>query len=274
MRALASAAALVLLVAACADDGPERLARTASPSDLEALADGGLLVAERATGRIVRVDARDELDVLATLDVVAEPGQRGPLGIVARGDDVFAASTRAGDGRLVVTDVTDTPPLVVWEGPPSADLANGGRLALREDDLVLAPAAPSGKLLLLDPDGAPTQRPRLLSAGWSNPFAFTVAGDAVWVADNAPGRRPERWARGETPAPTQVVELSGTSAPTGILAEDGALLVCGYVSEEVRRYELGHDDFQVVAGGCRYDLARLADGRLVLADDAGVVVAA
>ena len=106
-----------------------------------------------------------------------------------------------------------TPHRRVWTGPPSATLADGGHLALdRRGRLLIGigdlqqptriddAAYPNGKILALDPAGPAGQRPTILSAGWNNPFAFAVAPDGrVWVADNSPGKRPERIGRGDRP---------------------------------------------------------------------------
>ena len=273
------------LVACGGDEGPERYATTGALSDLEATDGGGLLAAERLTGRILALDGDGGVDEVAQVEVVAEPGQRGLLGIVADGGDTYASYTRAEDGRLVVAQVAPGDERLVWLGPESADLANGGRLALDGDGLVIGIGdltepdlvddldAPNGKLLGLDPQGEADQAPEVISSGWNNPFAFTIADDgSIRVADNSPGGVPERLARGDTPRPSEVVELEGQAAPSGVLSDGADLLVCGYVSEELRRYRPGSPEPEVVAEGCRYDVARLGDGRLVLADDDGVVV--
>jgi len=277
---------VLVAVAACGGaDGPERVASTAALSDIEARPDGGVLLAERTTGRLLAIDADGREQELAQVAVVSEPGQRGLLGIASDGRATYASYTRGGDGRLVVAEVAPDEERIVWRGPPSADAANGGRLALWDRGLVIGigdlsepalvddPDAPNGKLLLLDPSGPPEQEPEVISAGWNNPFAFTVAGDgSILVADNAPGDVPERLARGDTGRPSEVVELQGSTAPSGVVTDGDDLLVCGYVSGELRRYRPDGADHEVVSGGCRFDVARLSDGRLALADDDGVVV--
>lgn len=283
--ALVGAAALCWFVSACSEgSGPERLASTAPLSDIEATPDGGLLAAERESGRILRIDEDGRQEELARVEVMSRPGQRGLLGIVSDGTTTYAAFTRA-DGRLVVAEVAPGEQRLVWRGPPSAEAANGGRLALTEAGLVIGvgdltepdlvddPRAPNGKLLLLDPFGRPDQEPQVISTGWHNPFAFTVADDgSLRVADNAPGDEPERLARGDTARPSEVVELEGTTAPSGVLSDGDDLLVCGYVSGELRRHRRGSRDFELVSDACRYDVARLANGSLALADDNGVIV--
>src|SRR5665648_375351 len=111
---------------------------------------------------------------------------------------------------------------IVWCGPPSATLANGGHLAFAPDGRLLIGIGdlqhprraqradtPNGKLLSLRPDGPPTQRPAVVSSGWNNPFAFTFTpSGTLWVADNSPGTRPERLAPGASdPRASTFLEL-------------------------------------------------------------------
>ncbi|MCA1656937.1 MAG: PQQ-dependent sugar dehydrogenase, partial [Actinobacteria bacterium] len=172
------------------------------------------------------------------------------------------------------------PILRVWTGPRSATLANGGHLALAPDgrlvigvgDLqdparVRDPGAPNGKLLALRPDG-PNARPAVLSTGWNNPFAFTFTPDGrLWVADNSPGRRPERLARGDTGGPAaQVTLLSRKTAPSGLAAISSTeLAVCGFTSGTLDRYRMQRGRWRfagAIARGCRYGVVRLPHGRL------------
>ncbi|MGH9164387.1 MAG: PQQ-dependent sugar dehydrogenase, partial [Acidimicrobiales bacterium] len=217
---------------------------------------------------------------------------RGLLGVaVDAGGRTFAAWTRP-DGRLVVGQVAPAPERLAWLGPPSTDLANGGHLVvapdgrlvigigdLRAPPLVDDPGAPNGKLLSLDPDGPPDQSPRVLSRGWNNPFAFTYTpGGQLWVADNAPGRRPERLARGDGGGPpTAVTELAGKSAPSGLAAlADGRLALCGFVSRRLDVYRVGGETARrgrrPLAEDCATGAVRLADGRLAYADESSIRV--
>jgi glucose/arabinose dehydrogenase len=182
-----------------------------SPVALTPLTGGGFLYAERLTGRVRRVGPDGRLDPQAVARVaVSTVGQRGLLGLaVDARDRVFGAFTRP-DPPFAIEVVELAPtPRVVWEGPPSTRLANGGhlifdpareRLVLGVGDLesraaVADPDTPNGKLLLLDPDGPADQRPDVLSKGWNNPFAFTLTAEGdLWVADNVPGEAGERMA--------------------------------------------------------------------------------
>ena len=152
---------------------------------------------------------------------------------------------------------------LVWRGPAASKLGVGGRLALAPDGrLVIGvgdlqrhgriddPEAPNGKLLALDVDAPADQRPRVLSGGWTNPFAFafTPSGD-LWVADNAIGGAKERLARGDKGSAADVTDLPPVTAPSGLAAlSDRKLVLCGYVSRELTRYAIG-------AGGARGERA-------------------
>lgn len=221
------------------------------PVALAVLDDGRVAVGERRAGRVLALSpdpgSATPPEVLATVDVdPGAEGQRGLLGLAALGDRLFAAWTRAGDGRLVVGQVVPGPTRLVWEGPASSDLANGGHLVvtadgrlvvgvgdLRRPDLVDDPAAPNGKLLALDPGGPPGQAPTVLSGGWNNPFAFTTTADGVlWVADNAPGQEAERLGRGDGEGAR--VDLPGRRAPSALVALGrGRLGLCGFLDGDL-----------------------------------------
>ena len=212
---------------------------------------------------------------------VATGGQRGLLGLAAdRRGRVYAAYTRAGDRRIVVDQIVPGARRRIWTGPRSATLANGGHLELAPDGrLVIGigdlqdpariedPRAPNGKLLALRTD-ATNVRPAVLSSGWNNPYAFAFTPDGrLWVADNAPGRRVERLARGDLGgAPEQVSELEPKVAPSGLVAiSNTELAVCGFVSGTLDRYRWRDGRWRsagTIARGCRYGVARLRDGRL------------
>lgn len=252
---------------------------------LAALPGGGLRVGVLQTGVI-----RDLGGPALTRVPVSTGGQRGLLGLaVAPGGATYASYTdRTGERRIVVDRVDVTPHRRVWTGPPSATLADGGHLALdRRGRLLIGigdlqqptriddAAYPNGKILALDPAGPAGQRPTILSAGWNNPFAFAVAPDGrVWVADNSPGKRPERIGRGDRPdAPLST--LAGKTAPSGLAAVgDRTLAVCGVVSGRLDRYRVASDGRVRFAGtiarGCTFGVARLRDGRLAISTPDGI----
>jgi glucose/arabinose dehydrogenase len=258
------------------------------PAALAALGDRGFLVGERRTGRVRLVTGTGDLDpepVARVAVISGEDDQRGLLGLAVDGDRVYASWTRAGDGRLVVGEVTGGGERILWAGPPSSELANGGHLAVVPDGRLVVgigdlenPAlvddsdAPNGKLLTLDPAGPPSQRPRLLSGGWNNPFAFVVAADgAIWVADNAPGDEPERIGRGEGQARgAEPAPLPGRRAPAALVElAPGRLGLCGYLDGELTVVDVRDGRPRLgdrLATGCRTGAAMLADGRLAISD--------
>jgi hypothetical protein len=282
-----------LALAGCGDDAPaprapaEPAGRAAAPAGAEVIAalaplpGGGLRYGELRSGRILD---RGSAKVLARVRVSTR-GQRGLLGLAVDGGRTYAAYTEPA-GTLVVDRVLPAPAQRVWTGPRSARLANGGHLAvladgrlalgigdLGEPERITDPQAPNGKLLALDPR-RPGAEPQVLSGGWNNPFAFDVApGGAVWVADNAPGRRPERLGSGTAPGPR--TPLPGRIAPSGLAALGGGeVAVCGVVSGTLERFRRGAGGAWRAAGRfpgpCRYGVVRLTDGTLVVSGDDGL----
>ncbi len=198
------------------------------------------------------------------------------------------ASWTTPERRLVVGRLRrHARPVIIWRGVSTATLANGGHLAAAPDGrLVIGigdrqSGSPTGRMLSLDPAGPATQVPRTLSTGWNNPFAFTFTpGGELWVADNAPGKRPERLARGDDAGgrPAAVTTLVRRPAASGLAAlNDDALALCGVVSGTLDRYERRGAMWRydrTLARGCRYGVARLADGRLAFGAENGVRVIA
>jgi hypothetical protein len=247
---------------------------------------GELLVGFLRTGELWRVPRtlpprREDLPRLS----VSRRGQRGLLGLATIHGITYASWTTP-DRRLVVGRLRAlTTPVVAWRGVRSTTLANGGHLAATPDGRLAIgigdrqTGMPTGRLLTLDPEGPATQRPRTLSTGWNNPFAFTYTPDGtLWVADNAPGTHPERLARGSTGGgpPAQVTVLDRRPAPSGLAALGrGVLALCGVVSGRLDRYELHGGRWRyarTIASGCRYGVVRLTGGRLAFSDDDGVRV--
>jgi len=218
--------------------------------------------------------------------LVSTAGQRGLLSLARIGDRIYAAWTTLAR-RLVVGRLrAGAAPVIVWRGFPTTTLANGGHLAASPDGRLVVSIGdrqsgrPVGRLLSLDAQGPANQRARTLSSGWNNPFAFTFTPDGrLWVADNAPGRQPERLARGDTAGgpPGDATTLDRRPAASGLAAiSSRALALCGVVSGKLDRYELGGDGrwryVRTLARGCRYGVVRLTDGRLAFSADDGIRV--
>lgn len=253
---------------------------------LVALPDGAVRVAIRARGVIEDVSATGPVGPPVAQVAVRADGQRGLLGVAVDATGRTFASWTRPDGRLVVGQVAGGVTRLVWVGPRSADLANGGHLAFRNGRLVIGigdllendrkndPAAINGKLASLDPDGSPGQTPQIVSSGWNNPFAFTVLADGtIWVADNAPGDTGERLARGDI-AGAEAVELPAATAPAGIdhLGAD-ELVLCGYKSRALLAYRLndGHPrQRRTLTSDCRTAVVTLATGDVIYAAHDGL----
>ena len=291
-RCLVAVCALYVLVG-CGGARKQPSSRVFAPgvSDVTAMVarpDGTLRVAIRAKGVIEVISAKGTVGPTLARVPVRTDGQRGLLGVaIDSSGHVFASWTERA-GRIVVGQVAPGPTRIVWNGPASADLANGGHIAFRHDRLVIGigdllhndrkndPAAINGKMVSLDPDGRPDQKPRVISSGWNNPFAFTVVpnGD-IWVADNVPGDRGERLTRGDGVG-TKPVELPRGTAPAGIdhIGSD-ELVVCGYKSAKLFAYSLVRDRPErprVLATDCSTAVATLPDGRVAYAADDGIHV--
>jgi hypothetical protein len=250
-------------------------------------ADGGLLVAPLGGGPIgfVRSDGK-LINSGFRAPPVRTDGQRGLLSLAVGPHDVLYASwTPRGSDRLVVGILGLRGSAIIWKGPHTSQSANGGHLAFEPDGRLvigigeskLRPGA-SGAMLSLDPNGPPSQVPRVLSTGWNNPFAFTFTPDgSLWVADNATGKKSERLARGDGGKPYDITNLPRKTAPSGLAAlPNGDLALCGVVSgtlDRYRRESKGHwKRIGTIAPRCRYGVVLLQDGRLAYADERAIRV--
>lgn len=297
-----SAAGVVIALAALtataairwtSDEPPEPrtlVADAAFPAAMAALPGGGLLYGERLTGRVVRVDADGATEVIGAVPVSIEGEQRGLLGLAVRDGQVFVSVTEP-SGRLQVERLDGD---VVWVGPPSETRANGGRIAFAPDgSLVIGvgdlldpeaaadPTAPNGKMLALDPDGAPDQQPVTLSSGWNNPFAFAFAADGtLYVADNVGGAGAERLAIGnQGPRPVVLATFPPDSVPSGVaITADGDLAVCTFLERTLRTYRVvggvAIPDAAPLATDCSIGVVALAGGSLAYADERTIRVLA
>lgn len=256
--------------------------------------DGRLLVGERLSGRVLRVDPAsgdsDELFVVEDLDADLEQG--GLLDLAVDTEGTLLTSYTASDAHLVIDEVdAKGTPTRRWDGPRSAERANGGRMAVlggdteAQDTLVIGvgdllepeqsplPDTANGKLLVINDAGDASP----FATGFNNPFAVGTDGrNTLWVADNAPGDDPERLVRVTAARTEEVASWTDTRVPSGVAVLDGGdLAICYYatgdlvlVDPEDPRGGTGPR----VADDCRYGVVSLGDGRLAYAADDEVVI--
>ncbi|MBA2553653.1 MAG: PQQ-dependent sugar dehydrogenase [Geodermatophilaceae bacterium] len=142
------------------------------PWGLAFLPDGDALVAERTTGRILRVTAAGEQSEEMTLPGVADLGEGGLLGLaVSPSYDtdgyVYAYYTTDEDNRIVRFPLGGDAEVLV-EGIENAEIHNGGRIAFGPDGMLYAGTGDAGntdnaqdtdslngKILRMTPDGTP-----------------------------------------------------------------------------------------------------------------------
>jgi hypothetical protein len=296
--ALALAALLpAVLLVGCGDDGPDAFSEgrriPAEQATVLAVVGDRLVIGERLTGRVTSLDLSDgagepdPTEITTIEDLDPDPAQGGLLGAVALDDDTVAISLTNADGRLEVreVDLASGEAEQRWLGPPSEEQANGGRLAVLADgSLVIGigdlldpdrsddPDQPNGKLLTIAPDG--TTAP--FAGPFNNPFAMAGDGEAVWVADNAPGARPERLLRATAEGIDEIADWTETRVPAGVaVLEDGRLALCNYATTSlgiVDPDDPGDAAGDEVADDCRYAVATLPDGGLAYAAEDEVVL--
>ncbi|WP_035767911.1 PQQ-dependent sugar dehydrogenase [Arthrobacter castelli] len=149
-----------------------------SPWSMALLPDGSVLVSERDSAAIKRIDD-GEVTMVGTVEHVVPGGEGGLLGIAvaptfARDRYLYAYYTSASDNRIVRMeyDGGQDPGLgtqeVLLEGIPKATIHNGGRIKFGPDGMLYASTGDatqedqaqnrqslSGKILRITPDGDP-----------------------------------------------------------------------------------------------------------------------
>ncbi len=159
----------------------------AVPWGIAFLPDGDALVAERDSGRILRISPSGRVRVIGTVPGVAHGGEGGLLGLAidpARPRYVYAYLTSVlGDNRVVRMTYSGAvgPARTILTGIPSAGIHNGGRIIFGPDgDLYIGtgeagqrtPAQDKdslgGKILRVEPSGkVPSDNPFPGSPVWS-----------------------------------------------------------------------------------------------------------
>ena len=218
---------------------------------------------DRLAGTINSVSVDDtggEPELLATIPVGTDGEQRGLLGQVVIDGRRFAAWTRPETFELVVGEIVDgAPGPIVFSAGESSSGANGGVLRELDGEILLGlgrntgfdrETGIGGTMLAIDPDATPDDRPRIISQGYTNPWAFTVVdGTDIWVADNAAGPDPEndavddieRIGRADLVADRANMEriTEPGRAPTSMVElPDGRIGICGFLDNELRAYEV------------------------------------
>ena len=294
-------------LSSCASDASEPNGATArpiveltdsQPGDLIALRadDADLTIVEwidrrAGTIRSIDVDEPATITVLASIDVGTDGEQRGLLGHTVIDGVRYAAWTDPDTEHLLVGALDDTTPAgvdrIVWDAGGTAGGAVGGHLAATSDGALIlgigqltdwAKALGSGAMLQLDPLGPADQEPVVLSDGYINPFAFAVAGDRLWVADNAVGDDTERigpidLAEGSMRIDRADLAATGGDprAPSALVAlDDGTLAVCGFLDSQLRRWSVDPPGYGDALGPCLTGAVVLSDGTIVTATPDGL----
>jgi len=194
----------------CVDPDPQVVATCLDPVGAIAVLPGGVaaLVAERATGRILRVE-RGVAPVLVTTVPVQAAGGGGLTGLVlspAFDEDqlVYAYASTPGDNRVLRIAPGESPKPVL-AGIPRGGTNNGGALAVDREGALLvatgnagtaaAPTSLAGKLLRIDTLGRPAQgnpdpASAVLSSGLNAPGG--ICNDPLsrtsWITDRLADR--------------------------------------------------------------------------------------
>ncbi|GAA2559181.1 PQQ-dependent sugar dehydrogenase [Pseudonocardia hydrocarbonoxydans] len=190
----------------CDDPDPAVVETCLEPVGAVAVLPDGVsaLVAERTTGRVLRVERGTDPELVATVAVDASGGG-GLTGLVlspsyAEDRLVYAYATTPEDNRVLLI-AEGEPPKPLLTGIPRGASNNGGALGVDVDGSLLVatgdaggadPASLAGKLLRIDTFGRPAignpdPASPVLSSGLTAPGGVCVnpATTAAWVTDRA-----------------------------------------------------------------------------------------
>jgi glucose/arabinose dehydrogenase len=144
-----------------------------APWGLAFLPDSSALVAERDSGRVLRIAKGGKPTEAYRVPGVSAAGEGGLLGLAVAADFdttgwVYAYHTAADDNRIVRFKLDGGDPDVVFDGISKAGIHNGGRIAFGPDGMLYAgtgdagngsasqdPDDTNGKILRLTPEGKP-----------------------------------------------------------------------------------------------------------------------
>ncbi|PXX52696.1 glucose/arabinose dehydrogenase [Nocardia tenerifensis] len=145
-----------------------------APWGLAFLPEGDALVAERDSGRVLRIGPGHAPEQVYRVPGVVAGGEGGLLGLAlspqyAENRYVYAYFTAESDNRLVRFRLDGTPELL-FDGIAKSSIHNGGRIAFGPDGLLYVgtgdagqsaraqdPTSPNGKILRLTPEGEAAQ---------------------------------------------------------------------------------------------------------------------
>lgn len=199
----------------CVDPDPQVIATCLTSVTAITVLPGGqaALVAERSTGRILRVEQGQDPIEIAVLPVDPAAADGGVTGLMlspsyVEDELIYAYLTTATDNRVVRIAPGGDPPKPILTGIPRGLTGNGGALSPDTRGAILVatgdagvptlaadPTSLAGKVLRIDAFGAaakdnPTPTSRVLAAGLHNPGGMCVdpTSGATWVTDR-PGAR-------------------------------------------------------------------------------------
>lgn len=229
----------------CEDPDPQVVATCLEPvGAIAVLPDGqSALVAERTTGRVLRVQRGMEPQLVTTVpvDPVGDGGLTGLVLSPAYAEDglVYAYATTPQDNRVLRISRGE-PPKPVFTGIPRGPVNNGGALgvdgtgallvATGDAGTVPGPGSLAGKLLRVDtlgrpPTGNPDAGSPIHSSGLRAPVGMCTdpIGAATWVTDRAGGRDVlHRVVAGPLPVPAwtwpERPGVAGCMAQPGVVA--------------------------------------------------------
>lgn len=223
--------------AGCVDPDPQVVATCLSPvSAIAVLPDAtSALVAERDTGRVLRVQRGTAPQVIATVPVDAAAG--GLTGLVlspsyAEDELVYALASTGSDQRVVRISPGEAPKPVLTGIPRGPGGALGvdptsGYLLVATGGANADPASLAGKVLRIDTLGRPAPGnsggTAVYASGLTSPQGMCAGPDgSAWVTDRAAGRDVlHRVAPGTLPAPAWTWPdrpgVAGCSVNAGVL---------------------------------------------------------